>query len=219
MSWTVASALLLGVGLAAGFAWYERSRPSAQTVALVASMAALAVAGRLALAPFPNVVATTDIVLICGWALGAGPGFMVGSLAALISNLFLGQGPWTPWQMAAWGLIGVAGAGLAHLLGRSPSRWTLAAVGAAAGLLFGAFMNLSLVTVGGSEAASAQLAVLQARSLPFDLAHAVGNAAFALLAGPALLSILQRFRARFEVRWRAKEEQDRASPTLPWGSY
>ena len=61
-------------------------------VALVAALAALAVAGRLVFTPIPNVVATTDIVLITGFAVGAAPGFAVGALAAAVSNLWLGPG-------------------------------------------------------------------------------------------------------------------------------
>ena len=66
-----------------------------------ATLAALAALGRVAFAPLPNVKPTTDIVLIAGYALGGAPGFVVGAVAALASNLFFGQGPWTPWQMAA----------------------------------------------------------------------------------------------------------------------
>ena len=100
-------------------------------VALVAALAALAVVGRLVFAPIPNVEATTDIVLLTGYALGGAPGFAVGALAALASNLWLGQGPWTPWQMAGWGLVGIGGAVLARVtrrrLGRGRrSRWRAA---------------------------------------------------------------------------------------------
>ena len=108
---------LLGLVIAGGIAWYERSRPSSRMVALVAALAALAVAGRLVLAPIPNVVATTDVALITGYALGGAPGFAVGALAAPVSNIWLGQGPWTPWQMAGWGLCGLLGAALARLSG------------------------------------------------------------------------------------------------------
>ena len=73
MSWQVSAYALLALVLVGGFAWYERSRPPARMVALVAALAALAVAGRLVLAPIPNVVATTDIVLITGYAVGPGP--------------------------------------------------------------------------------------------------------------------------------------------------
>ena len=104
--------LVLAVALAAGFAWYERSRPSARLVALVGTLAALAALGRVAFAPLPSVKPTTDIVLLSGYALGGAPGFVIGSVAAFTSNLFFGQGPWTPWQMAGWGMVGLAGAGL-----------------------------------------------------------------------------------------------------------
>src|SRR3954451_8300329 len=112
MTWEVASLLILGTVLLAGFAWYERSRPPAQVVALVALLAALAIAGRVAFAAFPNVKPTTDIVIFAGYALGPAPGFAVGALTALVSNFWFGQGPWTPWQMAGWGLCGLLGAAL-----------------------------------------------------------------------------------------------------------
>ena len=114
MSWAAASFLLLGVALTAGFAWYERAHPTARVIALVATLAALAALGRIAFAPLPNVKPTTDIVLISGYVLGGAPGFAVGAVAALASNLFFGQGPWTPWQMAGWGAVGLVGAGLAR---------------------------------------------------------------------------------------------------------
>src|SRR3954462_2821958 len=103
MSWLPASLMILAVALAIGFAWYERSHPSARVLALVGALAALAVVGRIAFAALPNVKPTTDIVFFSGFALGGAPGFAVGALAALVSNFFFGQGPWTPWQMAAWG--------------------------------------------------------------------------------------------------------------------
>src|ERR671925_2432731 len=127
MSWQATSFVLLAVALMGGFAWYERERPPARVLALVAAMAALAVVGRLAFAAIPNVKPTTDIVLLGGYALGAAPGFAVGAVTALVSNVFLSQGPWTPWQMAGWGAVGVAGAVLARAgRGREPGRWRLA---------------------------------------------------------------------------------------------
>ena len=72
-------------------------------------------------------VPTTDIVLLSGYALGGAPGFAVGALAGLVSNFWLGQGPWTPWQMAGWGMTGLLGAGLAAATGRRIGRIGLAA--------------------------------------------------------------------------------------------
>ncbi len=113
MSWQLGALSILALALAGGFAWYERTRPDARIVALVGTLAAFAALGRIAFAALPNVKPTTDIVLVSGYALGGGPGFAVGALGGLASNFFFGQGPWTPWQMAGWGITGVIGAGLA----------------------------------------------------------------------------------------------------------
>jgi len=203
VSWELASVLVLGVGLAAGFAWYERENPPARVLALVATLAALAVVGRLAFAAIPNVKPTTDIVLFAGYALGAVPGFVVGAIAALVSNVFLSQGPWTPWQMAGWGAVGVAGAALAWALrGREPNRFLLAAVCGLAGLAFGAWMDLYQLTLAAHQDLDSYLA-LSASSLPYNLAHAIGNVVFCLLIGPVFIRALRRYRRRLEVRWPA----------------
>ncbi len=201
MSTTGAIFALLAVALIGGVVWYERSKPPAQIVALVAALAALAAAGRVALSPIPNVVPTTDITLIAGFALGGAPGFAVGAVAALASNFWLGQGPWTPWQMAGWGMTGLLGAGLALLTGRRLSRVGLAVACGLAGFAYGALLDLSLmVTYGGEQSLDRYLA-LSARGLPFNIAHAAGNVAFALIAGPALVRMLGRYRTRFEFAW------------------
>jgi energy-coupling factor transport system substrate-specific component len=201
MSWTLASFTVLFVALAIGFAWYERTHPSSRVLALVATLAALAALGRVAFAPLPNVKPTTDIVLLSGYVLGGAPGFAVGAVAALSSNLVFGEGPWTPWQMGAWGLCGVIGAGLAVVAGRDLGRWPLALVCGAAGLLFGAIMDFSTWTSYSSHTA-AQYLVIAGESLTFNLAHAVGNVLFCLAFGPALVAALRRFRLRSTVEWR-----------------
>src|SRR5680860_884153 len=200
MSWQLASFLILGAVLLGGFAWYERSRPTSQIVALVAALAALAIAGRVAFAALPNVVATTDVVIFAGFALGPAPGFAVGALAGLVSNFWLGQGPWTPWQMAGWGMCGVLGAALAVVRPRA-GRLTLAAFCGLAGIAYGALMNFSLMATYGGDLSLERFLALQSRAVPFDAAHAVGNATIALIAGPAMVRMLVRFRKRFE--WRA----------------
>ncbi|MDX6644115.1 MAG: energy-coupling factor transport system substrate-specific component [Solirubrobacteraceae bacterium] len=201
MTWQLASFALLAAALTVGFAWYERSRPPAKLVALVATLAALAALGRVAFAAVPNVKPTTDIVLIAGYALGAGPGFAVGALAALSSNFFFGQGPWTPWEMAAWGGAGLAGALLARATAGRIGRVPLAAACGIVGLAFGAFMDFG-DWVSYSDHSSGWYLARAGTSLPFNVAHAVGNVVFALAFGLALLRALARFRQRLEVRWR-----------------
>jgi energy-coupling factor transport system substrate-specific component len=219
MSWQAGALIILGVTLIGGFAWYERSRPPSQTVALVAALAAISVAGRVALSPIPNVVPTTDITLIAGYALGGAPGFAVGALSGLVSNFWLGQGPWTPWQMAGWGLTGVLGAGLALATGRNVGRLGLAAVCAAAGLAYGALLDFSLMVTYGGEQSLDRFLALSARGVPFNIAHAAGNAALALVAGPAMARMLLRYRRRFEFAWRPASTgaapSRRAAPGAP----
>ncbi len=201
MTWEVLTFGLLALALGVGFAWYERTHPSSKVLAMVATLAALAAIGRVAFAPLPNVKPTTDIVFLAGYVLGGAPGFAVGALAALSSNLVFGQGPWTPWQMVAWGLIGVAGAAWAPVTrGRLP-RIATSAVLVMCALFFGALTNLSTLTAAGGTPSLAQFGVTESAGLPFDVAHAVGNVAFFLAFGPAFVRVLQRYRARLEVRW------------------
>ena len=200
MTWQAAAFTILAVGLAAGFAWYERTKPDARLVALVGTLAAFAALGRIAFAPIPNVKPTTDIVLIAGFALGGAPGFVVGAVAGLTSNFFFGQGPWTPWQMAAWGMTGVIGAGVAVLTGRRIGRWPLAVLCGVAGFAFTAVQDVGdWVTY--SDHSRAQLGVYVGKGIGFDVVHALGCVAFALAFGPALIRSIQRFARRLQVTW------------------
>lgn len=200
MSWQVGAFGILALALGAGFAWYERARPDARIIALVGTLAALAALGRIAFAAVPNVKPTTDIVLISGYALGGGPGFAVGAIGGLASNFFFGQGPWTPWQMAAWGATGVLGAGLARTGLLRGGRWGLAIACCAAGFAFTAFQDVGdWITF--SDHSWAQLGVYVGQGLGFDAIHAAGCLAFALAFGPALTRSIQRFARRLEVTW------------------
>jgi energy-coupling factor transport system substrate-specific component len=201
MSWQLASFLLLAAALAGGFAWYERSHPSARVLALVGTLAALAVLGRIAFAPIPNVKPTSDIVLLAGYVFGGAPGFAVGAVAALASNFFFTQGPWTPWQMGAWGVVGIGGAVLARLGGGRLGRLPLAIACGLAALVYGAIINFgSVVTFGGGDVWH-RYVVYQTTSLPWDLVHAAGNVAFFLAFGPVLVRTLRRFRTRLSFTW------------------
>jgi energy-coupling factor transport system substrate-specific component len=200
MSWQLGSFAVLAAALAAGFAWYERTRPDARIVALVGTLAAFAALGRIAFAALPNVKPTTDIVLISGYALGGAPGFVVGAVTGLTSNFFFGQGPWTTWQMAAWAATGAFGAGLAIITRRRIGRWPLALVCGVVGFLYAAIQDFGdWVTF--SDHSAAQLGVYIGRGIGFDLIHAGGCLVFALALGPALMRSVRRFAQRLQIRW------------------
>jgi energy-coupling factor transport system substrate-specific component len=209
MTWQLTTFTLLAGVLGLGFAWYERTHPTSKVLAMVATLAALAALGRVAFAPLPNVKPTTDIVFLTGYVLGGAPGFAVGALAALSSNLVFGQGPWTPWQMVGWGLVGIIGAAWAPLTRGRLVRIPTAAVLIACAFLFGALTNLSTLTAAGGTPSLSQWLAIEATGLPFDVAHAAGNVVFFLAFGPAFVRVLQRYRARLEVRWTV------APPSLP----
>jgi energy-coupling factor transport system substrate-specific component len=201
MTWQLTTFALLALVLGLGFAWYERTHPSSKVLAMVATLAALAALGRVAFAPLPNVKPTTDIVFLTGYVLGGAPGFAVGALAALSSNLIFGQGPWTPWQMVGWGLVGVIGAAWAPLTRDRLPRIATGVLLVLCALMFGALTNLSTLTAAGGTPSPAQWVATEAAGLPFDTAHAVGNVAFFMAFGPAFVRVLRRYRARLEVRW------------------
>lgn len=185
--------------LAAGFAWLERSPATARDLTLVATLAGLAAAGRVVFAPVPGVQPVTVIVAASGVALGPRRGFAVGALAALASNLFLGQGPHTPWQMLAWGGCGLA-AGLVRPLLRR--RAAFAAFCVVLGFAYGFLLDL-WHWYGFFPHTTGALGVVLSAGLAFNVAHAAGNLVLALVAGPELRRVLERHerRSRTEVVW------------------
>ncbi len=200
MSWLPASFLLVGLVLAAGWIAYERRRPSARMVAVVATLAAVAALGRDAFVALPDVKPITATAFVVGYALGPLPGFTVGAIGMLASNIMLGQGPYTPWQMAAWGLVGLAGATLGRVSGRRLPRVPLAIACAAAALMAKEIMNLYTWTIGASHTPAAFIAYAGA-ALPFDVTDTVATLLFALAFGPELARLLARTRERMTVQW------------------
>ena len=200
MSWPLASFLVVGLVLAAGWLAYERRRPSARMVAVVATLSAVAALGRDAFVALPDVKPITAIAFVVGYALGPLPGFTVGAIGMLASNVMLGQGPYTPWQMAAWGLVGLAGAGLGRLTGQRLGRVPLALACALAALMAKEIMNLYEWTIGASHTPAAFL-VIATSALPFDITDTVASFGFCFLFGPELARLLGRTRARMTVSW------------------
>lgn len=203
--WSLYSFFIILPALAWGFWWYERRKSSMQEVALVATLAALAGLSRVPFAAIPAVQPTTFLVLISGYVFGPAPGFMVGTLAALVSNFFLGHGPWTPWQMAAWGLAGIVG-GLAGRKGRAFPRISMSILAFSWGFIFGWFLNLWHWLAFVYPLSMRSFLIVQASGFWSDLMHALGNAAFMYLAGETMINIFARFKRRMSVTYLAAGE-------------
>ncbi len=189
-----AAALLLGAAT-----WLDGGPDSAKEIAVIATIAAAAAAGRVLLAPVPDVQPVTDLAILSGVTLGLRAGVGVGATAAFVSNFFLGQGLWTPWQMLAWGGCGAAGALLAPVLRR---RIPLAVTCFLLGYAYGFVLDV-WNWYGFYPHTWASFIARQATGFPFNTAHAVGNAALALAAGPELRRMLERYgkRLRTVVVW------------------
>ena len=147
-------------------------------------MTALAVAGRIVFLPLPSVKPVTAIVIFTGMYFGAEAGFMTGALSAVVSNMFFGQGPWTPFQMLSWGIIGFIAGIIAPLLKKG--RLPLCIYGLLSGIAFSLIMDIYTVMwqeQGGFNILRYMLYV--AASLPMMITYAVTNVIFLLLlAGP-----------------------------------
>jgi energy-coupling factor transport system substrate-specific component len=191
----LATALGAAALVVAGVAWFESGTDSTRELAVIATLAAAAAAGRVLFAAVPGVQPVTVIAIVAGASLGARAGVATGALAAFVSNLFLGQGIWTPQQMLGWGACGAAGALLAPFL---RNRWALAAVAAVLGFAFSVSMDVWL-WYGFSPHTFAALAAVVGRGLWFDVSHAVGNVMIALAAGPELRRMLDRYGARLKT--------------------
>lgn len=92
------------------FAAFESRRPGAREIVAISVMCAIAVASRVAFIMLPSFKPMVGIIMITGMAFGPSAGFLTGAVSGFVSNFVFGQGPWTPWQMFAFGLAGfVAG--------------------------------------------------------------------------------------------------------------
>ncbi len=205
--WSLNSLLLALLLLTLLFLRFEEGDYGAREVAVVGALAAVGAAGRVFFAAVPGVQPATFLAVLAGYALGAESGFLVGALIALLSNIFLGHGPWTPWQMIAWGLAGASG-GLLAALRRERRLLPAAAVLVTAwGFLFGWIMNLWFWLSFVYPLNWASYLGTGATSFWFDLLHAAGNLLFTLALWRPMAQMLRRYRERFDFVYLGEAER------------
>ncbi len=158
------------------FSLFEGRDVSAEKIVLIAVLAGLSSAGRVVFSGVPSVQPSSFIIIMTGVVFGPQMGFMTGAVTALASNLILGQGPWTPWQMFAWGIMGALSGLLPKWLGKNGIFMTVYSF--LWGFLFGWIMNLWYSFGGFGTFISASIA-----SFPMDLAHAISNGILMLFFG------------------------------------
>jgi energy-coupling factor transport system substrate-specific component len=178
---------------------FEKRKIEPRELVLLAVLAAIAAVGRIPFASIPSVQPTTFVIMLSGFVFGAESGLVIGTVAALASNMILGQGPWTPWQMLAWGLVGLT-AGLLRNTGLMKSVWGKVLFGLAWGFLYGWITNiwgiLSL-TQSGTPINIETVWLYFAGSALFDSMHSISNVFFLLLFGNLWIKNLTRFKRKY----------------------
>ncbi len=177
---------------------FEGKRPRAREIAVIASLCAIGVAGRAVFFMVPECKPVVAITIIAGAALGGGRGFTVGALTMLASNLIFGQGPWTPWQMLAMGLVGLL-AGCVFTFVK-PSRIKLCIFGIfAAIIIYGGIMNLASMLL-WTDSPTLELVITYLISgFPIDLVRAAATAVFLAVVGMPMAEKLARVRIKYGI--------------------
>ncbi|MBR1749349.1 MAG: ECF transporter S component [Ruminococcus sp.] len=182
-----AAAILL---FAAGF---DRKKTGARRMVICAVMTALAFAGRFI--PFLNPI--TAMAVITGIYMGSEAGFLVGSMAALLSNFYFGQGPWTVFQMLAWGLIGFISGVMSKPL--KANKAVLLIYGALSGVFYSLIMDVWTVLwySRGFDIKMYGAAIISA--LPYTASYAVSNVLFLAVLFKPFGEKLERVRVKYGI--------------------
>ena len=197
-SYGVVSILVLLECMAPFALIFEGRKPKARELVLIAALCALAVAGRAALFMLPGFKPVAALVILSGVAFGGETGFLVGAMSMLTSNVLFGQGPWTPFQMFAMGLIGfLAGVSFQKGLLRA-GRAPLAIFGAVSVVLvYGGIMNPASAILYQPNLSVSVLKAYYLTGFPFDLVHAAATALFLWFGAEPMLEKLERVKRKY----------------------
>lgn len=194
VNWGLIATIMVVLAVIAFFFEFESAAMSSKEIALVAMLGTISAVLRVPFAVIPNVQPCTYLIICSGYVFGPMAGFMVGAVTALVSNFFLGQGPWTPYQMFAWGLVGVSAAYIRRF---GVGRVWLIIFGVVWGYLYGWIMNVWYWVAFIYPLTFKTFLVYQLTGIWFDTLHAIGNAIFLGLFGVKTIAILERFKKRF----------------------
>ena len=177
---------------------FESRKPKARELIVISVLCAIAVAGRAAFFMLPQFKPVVAIIIIAGVCFGGETGFLVGAVTGFVSNFFFGQGPWTPWQMFAFGIIGFF-AGILFKKGflrRTRASLCIFAF-LATFIIYGGIMNPSSVIMYQSKITWKMIAYAYAMGIPFDLVHALGTAFFLWFISEPMIDKLERIKVKY----------------------
>ena len=177
---------------------FEGRKPQARELVVIAVLCAIGVAGRGAFFMLPQFKPVAAVVIISGVALGGESGFLVGAVTMLVSNMFFGQGPLTPWQMFAMGIIGfLSGVLFRKGLLRRDSISLAVFGGISVFIIYGIIMNTASVFTFQYKVTMQAVFTALVMGVSFDLIHAAATVFFLLLAGEPMLEKLDRIKVKY----------------------
>lgn len=179
---------------------FEKSKPKAREIVLIAVMSAIAVVGRAAFFMIPQFKPVVAIVIITGVSLGAEAGFLTGAIAGFVSNFFFGQGAWTPWQMFCFGIIGFLAGILFEKNILKRNKLTLCIFGGLTTLIvYGGIINFASLLMMTSTINMENLIAIYASGLPFDVVHAFSTVVFLFLISNTMLEKFDRVKNKYGI--------------------
>lgn len=155
-------------------------------ITIIALLAAMAIAGRYIFQFIPNVQPVTAIIIICGIILGPLSAFLLTIVTTFLSNILLGMGIWTIWQIVSWGIIGIFIGWISKIF-RSIPIYMIVLYAFVSGYFYGFVMSLTSYQISG------HFWPYYLAGLPFDTSHAIGNAVFILLLFPIMSHLFRRY--------------------------
>ena len=179
------------------FLHFERSANDVKRLILIAVMVALSVAGRMLFAPLQHFKPVTALVIITAMFFGSEAGFLTGALSAVLSNFYFGQGPWTPFQMFSWGMIGFFSGLLALLLRRS--RIALCIWGGIGGVLYSFLMDIWTVLWADGYFNLPRYFAAIASAVPVTAVYVVSNILFLLVLAKPIGKLLARMKTKYAL--------------------
>ncbi len=181
------------------FMIFEGKKPKARELVVIAVLCGLSIAGRAAFFMLPQFKPVLAMTIISGVAFGGETGFLVGAVSMLVSNLLFSQGPWTPWQMFATGIIGFLAGILYHKGCLNRSRISLSIFGAVCAILiYGGIMNFSSALIWSAGSLNRNLLLsYYITGFPMDCVHAAATAMFLWFLSNPMLEKLDRIKVKY----------------------
>ena len=181
------------------FMVFEDRKPQARELIIIAVLSAIGVAGRAAFFMLPQFKPVVAIVIISAVCFGAEAGFLVGAMTGFVSNFFFAQGPWTPWQMFSFGIIGFI-AGILFKKGKLQKRKISLCIygGLSTFFIYGFLLDTATWLIFPySNMTLEGIIPIYLSGIPFNIVHAIATVFFLAVISKPMIEKLDRIKEKY----------------------